>query len=145
MLWNRQRMILLVTAYGCSALELACGSDDDPIRAPINLAVDAGLDAGADLGATWIGSADCDACLRSYCGDPDAGVTPYADCDGDTGCTTTMTAFTKCYAKTPSLTSCKREIEDVRASSSAGGPLLDCYLLKCFFTICEQPRTLASK
>ena len=89
---------------------------------------------------SWVGNSACDGCLQSYCGNVDGGQSAYKACEQQESCQAAMSKFTACYASKSSLVECSPEMSDVRSSSQSGSQLLDCFLLECFFTVCETVR-----
>ncbi len=88
----------------------------------------------------WTGNQLCDTCLRIVAGNADAGSDSYGTCRDDIGCREAIATFTQCYAEQPSIEDCAAQIFAVRSASSAGGELLDHFLLKCYFAHCETVR-----
>jgi len=96
-------------------------------------------DQVAPIGTLWTGNADCDGCLQALCVDSN-GLSAYTGCQEQASCKSAMTKFTSCYSAQPGLSNCSTEMTGLRNSSDAGSQLLDCFLLRCFFTVCETVR-----
>jgi hypothetical protein len=96
-------------------------------------------DQVAPIGPIWTGNTDCDGCLQSLCADSN-GQSAYTGCQEQASCKLAMTKFTSCYSSQPGLSNCSSEMTGLRSSSDAGSQLLDCFLLRCFFTVCETVR-----